>query len=73
MLGCISLTASMLAMYTLVTSAGIVAIIENPNLAWPFCVPLGLGAIALEFFKRTLKTHGANVFTLKSSMPLAQC
>ncbi|MCH2038151.1 MAG: hypothetical protein MK137_06130 [Rickettsiales bacterium] len=58
-LGCISLTASMLAMNILVRSAGIIAIIENPSLAWPFCVPLGLGAIALEFFKRTLTTHGA--------------
>lgn len=58
-LGCTSVSASMAAMYTLVTSAGILAIVENPNLAWPFCVPLGLGAIALEFFKRTLKTRHA--------------
>lgn len=57
--GGISLTASVLAMYTLVISAGIIAIIDNPSLAWPFCVPLSLGAIALDFFKRTLKTHGA--------------
>lgn len=54
--GGVSITASMMAMYTLVLSAGIMAIIENPDLAWPFCVPLGLGAIALEFFKRTLRT-----------------
>jgi hypothetical protein len=54
--GGVSITASMMAMYTLVTSAGIMAIIENPDLAWPFCIPLGLGAIALEFFKRTLRT-----------------
>lgn len=57
--GLVSISASVMAMYTLVLSAGIIAIIENPNLAWPFCVPLGLGAVALEFFKRTLKTNRA--------------